>query len=239
MSNGTGPLGSFAPGNPLPCHLNGALRTAHLAGRGEEEEERGQRADPQSRVCLTTLGTVVFCAGRGSVPTSTSYAGQESAGSSPPGLFWGLEMICCHTQVGNKLFVQLFPVAAVGVQLAAESRYSTECSWRQVQAKDCTESRLQQSLKTSLFCTRVVCSDCKVSLQSSSRAIIAALNPEWERCGERELGWEASHHAWERGAGAGWSRLDPDALEMGTRALLMEGRVSSTRSLSTAVNQRC
>lgn len=52
------------------------------------------------------------------------------------------------------------------------SRFATEPFWRQMQAKDCTKSHPQQSLKFSLFCTRVVCSDCKVSLQSSSRVIL-------------------------------------------------------------------
>ena len=59
----------------------------------------------------------------------------------------------------------------VGVKLAVDSRSSTEHFWRQMQAKDCTKRHLHQSLKTSLFCTRVVCFDCKVSLQSSSRVI--------------------------------------------------------------------
>lgn len=46
-----------------------------MAGRGEEEEEQVQRADPQSRGCLTALGTPEFCAGAGSVPAGTSNVG--------------------------------------------------------------------------------------------------------------------------------------------------------------------
>lgn len=41
-----------------------------------------------------------------------------------------------------------------------------------MQAKATPRVIYNQSLKTSLFCTRVVCFDCKVSLQSSSRVIL-------------------------------------------------------------------
>lgn len=132
-----------------------------LAGRGEEEEEeeQRQRADPQSRGCLTS------CL-------------QGPAGISwlfpPEPLLW-LEMICwkiCHHRnTGNMLFFFLEEIFSLCNGRHQGSRFATEHFWRQMQAKDCTKSHPQQSLNPSLFCTRVVCSDCKVSLQSSLRVI--------------------------------------------------------------------